>query len=453
MSNSREPQNRKVGSRFSGGGIKVVVCGQSADDIPEHWGVLSKAGFAERKTVGAVGFCRDPTTNDLLVSLPKAFLDEAALQRLQNDSAFRKGEVYRLIRLFEKVRKATPYKIEQSSTSVTNYEAVAATDPVLDSLEAALNLRRDFKRHGLYERKRPDTTQNDFAHPVNWKCTIEGAAPLIDRSGIFFPSTTHSKRARDNYNLIRLLQVGCLKDIFNLLGEQTWLGEAEGSRISAFIRLRDIPVARMRRLTEGIYDDRGRRLVRLIQSYIGMYRLAPTHRLEAERMLAFSTSFEIIWEHILRDVLGRQDPLSLSKGEWLSSAAPKRSGIAPRIDLWLDKDDSRIIVDAKDYRILSGDVLRGSPDDHYKQIIYRKLLPDNPQTLTNILAFPGYQQESLLQLRGCHRWRCIEESEVFEVTVDYEKIMAHWMQESQVDVDGEIQQILQEIAALRETFG
>jgi len=432
--------------------INVVVCGQDRNDIPEHWSVLAEAGFVNRSTVAAVGFCRDPVRNELLVSLPKAFLNPSGLTRLSIDRAFRKAEVYRLIRLFEQVRRTNRFSIESHEHSVTNYTTASPTDPVLDSLEAALSLRRDFRRNGLYQKKRHRRVANAWEHPVLWNETLEAAVPLLSEREAFFPNTIHAKRTRDSQDPLRLMQVYCLREIFELTGERSWLEDVESLSSRDAAKLVANPSARMRKIGYGVFDDRGRLLKRLIEGYLGIYRLGQADRLEAERVLAFSTSFELIWEHVLREVFGRDGGLPLEKGEWITSPTSKQDGKAPRVDLWLEREETKIIIDAKDYRIIAGDAMLGSAGDHYKQIIYRRLIPDAPAKAANILAFPAYEQGALLRLRGCHRWGSIEESEVYEVTVDYDLVMAHWMNERRLDVHSEMGQIMKEIEELRPTI-
>lgn len=432
--------------------INVVVCGQKRDDIPDHWAVLAEAGFAHRNTIGAVGFCRDTVRNELLVSLPKAFLNPSGLARLSTDQAFRKGEVYRLIRLFEQVRRTNRFSIESQQHTVTNYNPVSPTDPVLDSLEAALNLRRDFRRNGLYHRKRHLQVPNAWEHPVLWHRTLEAGFPLLSEHEAFFPDTIHAKRTRDSLDPLRLMQVYCLREIFELTGERSWLTGVEGLSARDAARLRGDPSGQMRKMGRDVFDDRGRLLKRLIGGYLALYRLGHADRLQAERALAFSTSFEFIWEHILREVFGRQDSLELEQGQWITSPTSKRGGIAPKVDLWLEREETKIIIDAKDYRIVAGDSILGSAGDHYKQVIYRRLIPDASEKAANILAFPAYEQGALLRLRGCHRWGSIEESEVYEVTVDYDLVMAHWMNERRLDVHAEMGRIMEEIEELRSTI-
>jgi hypothetical protein len=115
----------------------------------------------------------------------------------------------------------------------------------------------------------------------------------------------------------------------------------------------------------------------------------------------------------------------------------------PEFDVLLQSGDADVLVDAKDYRLLNGSKWQGSNGDHYKQIIYRQLLASPKDTnIVNILAFPSLGQKSLFAIRGCHHWKEIPGSRVFEVTVDYDLAVKRWLRETSLDVKGELAVLL-----------
>ena len=66
----------------------------------------------------------------------------------------------------------------------------------------------------------------------------------------------------------------------------------------------------------------------------------------------------------------------------------------------------------------------------------------------NILAFPGFGQESLFQIRGCHYWPNLEASLVYEIEIDYDRVVRHWLGEEVIDVQYELSSILERINQL-----
>jgi hypothetical protein len=118
----------------------------------------------------------------------------------------------------------------------------------------------------------------------------------------------------------------------------------------------------------------------------------------------------------------------------------------PEFDIRLHSGGTDVLVDAKDYRLFNGSKWQGSNGDHYKQIIYRQLLTVPVDSkVVNILAFPNLGQRKLFAIRGCHYWKEIEDSRVFEVTVDYDLSVKHWLRESPLDIKQEIAALLEEI--------
>ena len=113
-----------------------------------------------------------------------------------------------------------------------------------------------------------------------------------------------------------------------------------------------------------------------------------------------------------------------------------------KVDFQIENPIADALVDGKDYQIHNGSTKLGSAADHYKQIIYRQLTkPPHPDRFYNVLMFPSIDQEKLFELVGCHRWKDISNSRVFEVTVDYDTITKHWLGEERYM--GEVQKDLE----------
>ena len=89
--------------------LAIVVSGDTKVQIdknygPEVWRSLADNGFADRKSIGSVGFCRDIQANTLVAVLPKAYSSQVARESLLLSDAV-KSHVFRLIRVFNKIAK------------------------------------------------------------------------------------------------------------------------------------------------------------------------------------------------------------------------------------------------------------------------------------------------------------------------------------------------------------
>jgi hypothetical protein len=173
-------------------------------------------------------------------------------------------------------------------------------------------------------------------------------------------------------------------------------------------------------------------------------------------LLRYSKNFELIWEHILRSTLSNSPKaVPLVKGKWFSYDKSekefkivKEQGIQPQVDFKLG-EPTEALIDGKDYQILNGTSprFRGGAD-HYKQIIYRKLeKTEDPDNFLNILMFPSIDQENLFEIQGFHEWEEIEDSRVFAVTVDYDRITKHWLgeQKSLRPISEEIDRLMKDL--------
>ena len=79
----------------------------------------------------------------------------------------------------------------------------------------------------------------------------------------------------------------------------------------------------------------------------------------------------------------------------------KDKGIKPEVDFKLGEPQA--LIDGKDYQIFNGTSSFRKGSDHYKQIIYRKLVKsDYPGDFLNILMFPSIDQGTLFEIQGFH---------------------------------------------------
>jgi hypothetical protein len=251
-----------------------------------------------------------------------------------------------------------------------------------------------------------------------------------------------------------LLHIACLKEIFGLTGERNDLDGSEALDANAFRRMKDKPRSYLRELRASTFDERGRFLISAINSYLSEASLLGADRQEREDLLSYTKDFEDIWEQVLRDLMAPGlTKRTLPAGEWYAwPDASADKGIEPRYDIRLQTEDTDVLVDAKDFRVLNGSKWKeGAAGDHYKQIIYRQLLASRKDSkVVNILAFPSLGQKSLFAIRGCHKWKEIEGSRVFEVTVGYDLAVKRWLRETSLDIKTEMAVLLEELRKFRE---
>ena len=437
--------------------LEFVVAGDSREVIENDcgkaaWRTLYNSGFASGTSVNCVGFHREIDTNSLLVVLPKAFNSPSARVRLK-EPAYEREQIYRLIRLFKKVRREAKYSLGVSKTNLILDRELHVTDPVLDSFDAALRLRRDYRENGLYIRKTNRQTLNKSNLPVNWPCTISRSTPVLNGQEVFFDNTVHHARKRDMSHPLCLLHIACLQKIFSMIGERSDLEDAESLDAITFRRVQAKPRSYLRGLRASTFDARGRFLISAISSFFSDCSLLGVERKVREELLSYTTDFEDIWEEVLRDLMAPGlTKRTLPAGKWhVWPDAAADEGMEPEFDIRLDIGGTDVLVDAKDYRVFSGSKLQGTNSDYYKQIIYRQLLvPQKLSKVVNILAFPRLGQKTLFEIRGCHHWDEIEDSCIFEVTVDYDLAVKHWLREASLDINSEIAELVRKIRSFSE---
>lgn len=432
--------------------LEFVVAGDTREDIEKvcgkaAWRSLADNGFVERTSVSCVGFHRVIETNSLLVVLPKAFSSPGARERLKEPD-FEREQIYRLIRVFKKVRRETEFSLAGGNMNQILSRELSPTDPVLDSFDSALRLRRDYRENGLYIRKTCRQAFNKANFPINWTRTHQRANIVLSGRDVYFDNTVHQARKRDLSHPLCLLHIACLQEIFGLTGERSELEGAEALDGNVFRRVKANPRSYLRDLRDSTFDERGRFLIGVISSYLSESSLLSTERQVREELLTYTKDFEDIWEQVLRDILapglGKR---TLPAGEWYAwPNASAITGMQPEFDIRLESDDTDILVDAKDYRLLSGYKGQGSSSDHYKQIMYRQLLaaPED-SNVVNILAFPSLEQNSFFAIRGFHHWKEITGSCVFEVTLHYDLVIKSWLREISIDVKSEMECMLREL--------
>lgn len=438
------------------GRIEFVVAGDSRDVIERAWGAaawrsLADNGFVDRTSVSCVGFHRDIDRNTLMVVLPKAFSAPYVRDRF-SEAAYSTEQIYRLIRVFQKMRRESRLALSGGSSDGVVNKGRLPPDPVLDSFVSALILRRDYFERGIYVRKSERFVQERVEFPVDWARSMRKSTMVLQDGEVFFNSTVHRLRSRDPSHPLTLLQIGCLREIMPMTGDKFDLGPIANRELEVMKSARSNPRPYLRTLRGKTFDERGLFLIDLIGAYLGEYSLIGSTLNAQDDLLSYTKDFENIWELVLREMIapgmGSRD---LPQGKWHEFPdMSEKQGMKPELDIRLRRNNVEVVIDAKDYRVKQAGRWTGSNGDHYKQIIYRYLLNEpKGSDVVNILAFPGFGQKSLFAIRGCHRWKELPGSSVYEVTVDYDMAMGYWLRESSVDVDAELGGLLDAIQAFR----
>lgn len=429
--------------------LSIVVSGDTKDHIDslygfDVWRSLADNGFADGKSIGSVGFCRNLELNKLVVVLPKAYNStEARIFNSTKEKSTR--NVYQLIRVFNKIRRETRYKTTLINTNLLTDELTYSSDPILDSLEAAIKLRSEYKQNGLYYKKSKNHNYSRDNLPINWGKTIKDCSPHLNDDGIFFNTKIYNSRNRTLNHPLSDLHLVCLREIFTLTGDKSYLNSLpevfDGVKKLALKN----PKAHLKAISNDIYDERGKRLTGLIAAYLDVGSLRSKVAAQRDEILYYTAEFENIWEHILRALFEeKKSARKLPSGQWFSYPIPdqKKTGITPEIDMRISADNMNAFIDAKDYRVINAS-RHGTSGDYYKQVIYRLLTESKiPNNFFNILVFPGYGQKNLFEIYGCHDWPEISNSRVFEIGVDYEMATSRWLGESSINIQEAIADLL-----------
>jgi hypothetical protein len=430
----------------------VIVSGDNKDFLDntygkDVWRILADNGFVSGKVVSSVGFCRDIKFNRLLAVFPKSYHSTAARKVLENHVLARK-HVYKLIRVFNQINRETNYKINSIEADQKKYNIDNSKDLIFDSLEAALKLRNEFKKNGLYYRRRKSQRENNDSLPINWQRTIKTYSPQLSDGEIYYNKKIHNHRKRDLRHPLTDLHLACLKNILELTGDDELLYSVKDYIPTTQRLAYNNPTKRINDIAYDVYDERGVRIKKLITVYLNTEKAIADSKVLHDEMLSYTCEFENIWEHVLRKLFSSdQNNRSLPAGKWFfyNATDKNKTGIVPSIDAQVERGDFTALIDAKDYRVADS-VRNGSSGDHYKQIMYRLLAgPTIGKDFFNILIFPSFGQDTLFKIQGCHEWDIVPNSRVYEVTADYELATSIWLGESSVSADLYVEQLFNEL--------
>jgi hypothetical protein len=433
----------------------ILITGDGKADLvqakltPLEFATLNESGLLHNNRLVHVGFVW--LFDRLIVVLPKAYAAPQTRKRLEIDSRYALEQAFLLIRTLARCKQENRFNTIYNQQQPFIERGLEEINK-LSALEAAIELRRDYLENGLYWNKSVRFLTNYYSAPIDWNQTVRRRQPVLEGSDVLWFDTIHRSRSRNPLDYVHRLHATCIAQILELTGESSFSPQ--------FLPLSDSEVAQLKTESDRVlnfylsqtYRERGQRLLELIKVWLGGTSLNVRSDLERNPILLAARNFENVWEYILRSLLtdNPEQNRQLEQGQWVNNEGKQANGIKPRIDLIRSKTKPSgdyeyiFLFDAKDKQVKAGGI-SGSPDDHYKQIIYRKLLasqyPANLKRFYNVLLFPGINEIHTTRLLGVHQWNSIKDSEVIEVAVDYENIVQAWLNEKPFFVEDFVVQI------------
>jgi len=432
----------------------VLVDGCPRELLPSNLSeALDRAGLLKAGSVSATGLVRLGVHNNLNIILPKGISDNLHFTNAENYSSLEDlKKAFLTIRIINRCLKEQRFQsryIDSGQFFTSNRLNDAG---LIDAIEAAFLLRKDFIENGLYWQKERQRRLDSYGHPINWPGTIGAYPPDLGEGVITFVHTVHSARARQPRDFLHRLHATCVNDVFQALGENRNVAEGRQLDDSEYATVLANPEAVILPLLGRTYRERGREILQLMLSWLRGRAMYKANKGNQAEVTGFCCNFHCIWEHMLRELLDNSGPNDrlLERGLWQGAGeAGEVKTKSPEIDLRrvesIGKNEVPVdsIIDAKYKRVVRG-TRCGSAGDHYKQIIYALLSEhDRKGLLFNVLLFPASGYKETFTLLGCHRWVSIQNSDVFEVAVDIETIANSWLQGKRSRVQSDFSSFVQ----------
>lgn len=371
---------------------------------------------------GEVGFSR--SSGEFSVSFPKVYRNfEGALKA---DSRFRRDHIFLLTRVLSAYRRS----IEVSGTPVDR-SCVKEEGNLLDFLEAATLLLDDYRQSGLFFQKEWRRESTDRAGDIDWVRTLSSST-LVSEDGFYFDPVKWSRRV-DRTEFFHRLHATVVRHAAAELGLEVEIAEASLLPRSDFSRIVSSPRPRLAAARGRLFRERGIKLHRLIARYLGLASRGTVSKDDSDWFFRV-TNFELVWEAMVRKLFQRERDsgnLTMIRGRWREAATGEElPGVNPRPDVlfaWQrlgtgPGETYAVILDAKDKAVLSGGVSGDAPD-HYKQLLYRRVLTGWKGRVLNALVFPTLDQALLgsgwYSCRGSHSWPGIDGSLVIEIACSF----------------------------------
>lgn len=347
---------------------------------------------SETRTLTAVGpgvLCVD---GELVVILPRAFADVAETDE-RRWLALAANTFASLARYASRVQKSVvPAEVEAARRAVGGDLALA------DVVEAALLLHTDWLESGpLAMTSSLQSTKHGGR--IAWGPTLRQHPPVTCVEGDVFPGLVRTRVGRDPLHPLARLHALACADAARFLGLPAHTSETvSGTEARSVL---GVSAGRL-------FADRPRRVHALLDRFLLHSGGGQRGASESTRAL-FARKYDVVWEEMLREVLGSVDRIPLGGSYALKDE--KSQAVAFRTDILLRRPspagDLLLVVDAKDYDFARGEL--PPAHDVEKQILYRHLLSSNhlagappPERIANVFAFPGPPAASPVRLVGRH---------------------------------------------------
>jgi hypothetical protein len=308
---------------------------------------------------------------------------------------------------------------------------VVGTSDAANVLGAALALWDDFLENGPFYVKEVALDSRASGGTIDWRRTESRSLSVLMEGSPIYMEPVYRIRRHDLAGRFFLLHLATVQSIGSLLGLDSGL-QTSISLAEEFHEYAHYPERIREDFSSLAFRDRARQLTDLISAYCGGLPLIHAEDDKHGSTLFGVTNFERVWEHMLRTLLSNMEGREFAKlqaGEWFcSQSGQPQTGIRPITDgCFLREDNGKRLVflfDAKERDELASEGVTGSPNDHYKQMFYARLLElTETDQLYNVLIFPKLSggQDPYATVLGSHSWPAVSGSQVFEVAVSYEE--------------------------------
>lgn len=260
-----------------------------------------------------------------------------------------------------------------------------------DSLSLISEILEDYKRNGIYSRRRTIRTRN--TGKPDWKRTISNVTPFKSADSLIYLDFHGAKRRYESdceVARIHAFIIKALDEEFSVFLESNSVYVHDGIPDPA-LKNTEYFLIKLRSELKDVYSDRDIRLLKLLIKYLEQEKGSA----ETETLFGIK-HFHSVWEYMLGQVLAYTVnlnsklpiPAYRSNDGYLVSAASK----GQRMDIVIKHPsaDKYNVVDAKYYSATSISNSPGWPD-LVKQFFYAKALkliyPGS--TVTNTFIFPG----------------------------------------------------------------
>ena len=377
-------------------------------------------------------------------------------ERLRDDAEYRTRHLYLFIRTLVRYRRREVRS--QLLGEVTTRQVLDEQGGLLETLDAVAELRRDYLRNGLYYVKSVQTSRKIESNPVDWPRTIRAQLPMLVGNDVFYARPLRRRRVLDLEDFFHRLHASVITEILTLTGEPKDAPKARSFEPSFYASVAADPELLLEPYEKRTYRDRGRYLLALIKTYLAGFKRKFLRRHNPERLFIRIRSFEYVWEHMLRSLLGNQEApqQGLPSGSWSDSRKGISQGICPQVDFVRASrrgvaSDSRYfcIFDAKD-KPLNVNGSSASASDIYKQMIYAQLMESvGTKVSANVLLFPTFtaygRTDPPIRVLGNHHWPGLAHSRVIEVGIDYTAVVEAYLGDRFVDPERWVRALLQQV--------